>query len=370
MNIASVNRQPVILTAPGKNAKVLPLLREERIAPGDSKLNQKVIVKRTANVPSFDARESEDERLVGLRAMGGRDVTTPEIRETFRQFESRSGVRIGVFVLDPKDNTYIDYRANERFPMASTFKTMLVAAVLKKAAILKKDAGHDLMKKTIQYRREDIVFHSPVTGVRLNQDGNGSMTVEDLIDAVQRTSDNTAANLLTKELGGPEAINQYARSLGDKKFYLVNYETNLNAVPNKLDDTSTPAAMALSLKRTILDGDTHEISARENMRDGLLSSITGHNLFRAGASKVSKDWAVGDRSGLALYGTRNDYGLAWLRPKLPGAHDRLIVFAIYTTRGTKDAKPSDEVVADVAGIIADWFQKKAITQQLVERAGT
>ena len=47
--------------------------------------------------------------------------------------ERRIGGRIGVFAIDTETLTSIAYRHGERFAMASTFKWLLAAAVLKQA---------------------------------------------------------------------------------------------------------------------------------------------------------------------------------------------------------------------------------------------
>ena len=42
------------------------------------------------------------------------------------------------------------------------------------------------------------------------------MTVRELCEAALRVSDNTAANLLLKEIGGPDAFRQRLREAGDE----------------------------------------------------------------------------------------------------------------------------------------------------------
>jgi beta-lactamase class A len=46
--------------------------------------------------------------------------------------ETRIGGRIGVAALDISNSKRVDYRADERFPMCSTFKFLAAAAVLKR----------------------------------------------------------------------------------------------------------------------------------------------------------------------------------------------------------------------------------------------
>lgn len=150
-----------------------------------------------------------------------------------------TGGRLGVAALNPADGTQIRHRANERFPMCSTFKVILAAAILDRSA-------HDAerLERRVRYSKVDLVTYSPVTAKHVA----AGLTVAELCAAALRFSDNTAANLLMRLLGGPTAVTAYARAIGDDKFRLDRWETALNAaIPGDRRDTTTPAAMAQSL---------------------------------------------------------------------------------------------------------------------------
>lgn len=51
-------------------------------------------------------------------------------RSPFAEIEAKVGGRLGVAALDLSSGRRIGYRADERFPMCSTFKAMAAAAVL------------------------------------------------------------------------------------------------------------------------------------------------------------------------------------------------------------------------------------------------
>ena len=54
-------------------------------------------------------------------------------------------------------------------------------------------------------------------------------------------SDNTAANMLLGAIGGPPAITEFARSIGDERTRLDRWEIELNsALPGDPRDTTTP----------------------------------------------------------------------------------------------------------------------------------
>ncbi|WP_260655021.1 class A beta-lactamase, partial [Yersinia intermedia] len=148
------------------------------------------------------------------------------------ELEKSSNGRLGLALINTGKGTKIHYRGGQRFPFCSTFKLMLVAAVL----------GHsqsqpNLLSKHITYHESDLLAYAPITRKHLAQ----GMTVAELCAATIQYSDNTAANLLIKQLGGLEMVNQFARSIGDQTFRLDRWEPELNtALPNDPRDTTTP----------------------------------------------------------------------------------------------------------------------------------
>lgn len=107
----------------------------------------------------------------------------------------------------------------KRFPLCSTFKLLAGAAVLRRV-----DAGADSLQTRIRYTADDLVTYSPVT----EQHVDDGMTLAALCEAAITLSDNTAGNLLLRHLGGPGAIGDFARTLGDRFTRLDRWETELN----------------------------------------------------------------------------------------------------------------------------------------------
>jgi beta-lactamase class A len=251
------------------------------------------------------------------------------------QLEVESGGRLGVAALNTADGRQLLHRADERFPFCSTFKMMLSAAVLAREP--------SLLRKRIQYDKSDLVPHAPVTSKHL-ADG---MTVAELCEATLQYSDNPAANLLMKQIGGPAAVTAYARSIGDTEFRLERWETELNsAIPGDARDTTTPAAMARSLHALVL-GDALPAAHRKQLKEWMLGNTTGATRIRAG---VPSGWPVADKTGAGDYGTVNDIAVIWPPGKAP------IVLAVYLTQPGKDDKIRPEFHGEVAKIVIDAFK--------------
>lgn len=250
------------------------------------------------------------------------------------KLEAEAGGRLGVMAFDTASGRRIAHRADERFPACSTFKMLAAAAVLARSA---DDPG--LLQRRMRYPASALVTYSPVTEKHV-ADG---MTVAELCAAALQYSDNTAGNLLMKQIGGPAGVTAYARSIGDETFRLDRWETELNtAIPGDPRDTCTPAAMARNLQRLLL-GDALPAAPRAQLEAWMRGNTTGATRIRAG---VPPGWAVADKTGAGDYGVVNDIGIAWPPNRPP------IVLAIYFTQERKDAPMRNDVVAAAARIAA------------------
>ena len=274
--------------------------------------------------------------LVFVLLFLAKSYATEQGEQQLQQVEQRTGGRIGVAALDTGSGRNIRHRAEERFPMCSTFKLLAAAAVLHQV-----DGGKDKLTRFIPYTKADLLEYAPVTRAHVDE---GGMTLDALCAAALQLSDNTAANLLLKTIGGPEGLTRYARSLGDKDTRLDRTEPDLNSsAPGDERDTTTPAAMLGDLNVLLL-GDALSPASREQLNRWLSGNSTGAGMIRAG---VPKDWQVGDKTGRGANGATND--IAILRP--PGKAP--ILLAVYSVGSAASLDARLGAIAQVARIVSD-----------------
>ncbi|MFC5460845.1 class A beta-lactamase [Massilia niabensis] len=244
---------------------------------------------------------------------------------------------LGVAVIDAATGRTTGYRQNQRFPMCSTFKVVLAAAVLAHEAV-----KPGLLERRLSLPKALFVDWSPITGKHVD----GELSVAQLCAAALQYSDNTAGNALLRELGGPGALTSYARALGDERFRLDRWETELNmAAPGDERDTSTPLAMARTLQKLLLlDG--LPPARQVQLRDWMLGNTTGATRIRAA---VPAGWQVADKTGTGGYGSAND--IAVIYP--PGGTP--IVLAIYTRQLAKNADARSDIIVRAAKIALNTF---------------
>lgn len=260
-------------------------------------------------------------------------VLPASLDQQLAKLEQGANGRLGIAMINTANGTKILYRGGQRFPFCSTFKFMLAAAVLGQS-----QSQPNLLDKHINYHESDLLSYAPVTRKNLAR----GMTVSELCAATIQYSDNTAANLLIKELGGLAAVNQFARSIGDHTFRLDRWEPDLNtSLPNDPRDTTTPAAMAASMNKLVL-GDVLRPAQRNQLVAWLKGNTTGDATIRAGAPA---GWVVGDKTGSGDYGTTNDIAVLWPTQGAP------IILVVYFTQREKEAKPRRDVLASATKII-------------------
>ena len=245
------------------------------------------------------------------------------------QIEQANGGRLGVAVLDIKSKQVTGQRMNERFPMCSTFKVLVVGALLAQV-----DAGREDLSRSIKFTAGDLVSYSPATKDHV---GDKGMTLAELCEAAITLSDNTAANLLLKCVGGPSGVTLYARSLGDKMTQLDRIEPDLNDVPpGDPRDTTTPAAMLESLN-TLVFGQVLSPGSREKLIAWLKGNQTGATRLRAG---LPKDCQVGDKTG-SNQNSANDIAVIWPSNRSP------LIVTVYLTETTSSPEQRNETIAAI-----------------------
>lgn len=251
--------------------------------------------------------------------------------------EAKAGGRLGVCVLDPTRGRTLAYRADERFPLTSTYRALAAAAILARV-----DAGVERLDRRINYSERDLLSYAPVTQAHVAQ----GMTLGELCAAAIDYSDNTAGNLLLEAIGGPAGLTVYLRSLGDEVSRLDRIEPDLNeAAPGDPRDTTSPRAYAQNL-RLLLTGEKLSPASRAQLEDWLIADKVGDKRLRAG---LPADWRIGDKTGSGEHGAANT--VAILRPLGRGP---LFAGVFYTeTDASMDAR--NDVHRQVAEIFARAF---------------
>lgn len=247
--------------------------------------------------------------------------------------EREFGGRLGVSAVDTGTGRQVSHRADERFLMCSTHKVLAVAAILQR-----NDRQPGLLNRRIRFDRDQVLDYAPVTSQHV-ADG---MTVSALCAAAITRSDNTAANLLVQLVGGPAAVTDFVRTLGDPVTRLDRTEPEVNdGAPGDVRDTTSPAHMVADLRALTVADTVLSAAGRNRLVGWLKANTTGARSIRAG---IPTGWVVGDKTGSGNHGEVNDVAVIW-----PPHHTPLIV-TVFTAPRDRNPATGYQTVAAAARI--------------------
>ncbi|RZJ43469.1 MAG: class A beta-lactamase, partial [Brevundimonas sp.] len=162
--------------------------------------------------------------------------------------------------------------------------------------------------------------------------------VEQLMKGTVEVSDNPAANLLLKAMGGLEAMQAFYRGLGDTSTRVDRFEPEMNRLDGD-KDTINPSQSAANMQRLFIDPASPLSAVSKAMLLGwMTTSPTGMDRLKGG---VPAGWRVAHKTGTGGYGPTNDIGILY-----PPSGAPVIVAAYYHAMpGTTDAQNAAVIAA-------------------------
>ncbi len=280
--------------------------------------------------------------LTGLGALGvmGCSQSAPEAAQSgqperpsvamqaidLSALETRNGGRLGLVALDTATGRSVGARPDERFVYCSTFKMYLAAATL-----LRVQAGHERLDRAIPITRADMLNHAPTTEPAVGS----TLTVQQLMQGTVELSDNPAANILIREMGGLDALRAFYRGIGDDSTRVDRLEPEMNRLDGD-KDTIEPAQSVANIERLLVSAETPLSSgSKALLTRWMIDTPTGPGRIKAG---VPAGWTVAHKTGTGGYGPTNDIGVLTPPSGAP------IVLAIYYHADRSSSSEQNEAV--------------------------
>src|ERR1700742_1666497 len=202
--------------------------------------------------------------IAALNGWGRAGADTAGIEDRVVELEGRYNAIVGLFATDIASGRTCAHRADDPFAMCSTFKAYAAARVLQRA-----QRGELDLQQAVFIDPAALLPNSPVTAPHAGD----TMALAQLCAAALQHSDNAAANLLLRAIGGPPAITEFARSIGDDRTRLDRWEIDLNtAIPGDPRDTSTPRALGGGI-RNLLTGTVLGDAQRRQLEDWMRDNV-------------------------------------------------------------------------------------------------
>ncbi len=249
-----------------------------------------------------DVPESERERV------------EQQLEEARQKIEDYPGVS-GVYVRDLEGDFGYGIRPDEQFFSASVIKIPVMVAVYRKV-----DEGELSFSQMVEIKEED--WAAGAGWLQWERAGT-KQTVGDLLLLMMNQSDNVATNALTRLVGGPDHVNEVARSLGAENTLLYQKLSSERAAVPSLDNRTTPRDMALMLEK-IAKGE----AASEKSCGYMIDLMDLNELDWWLDAGLPADVYAANKAGW-LYQVYDDVGIV-------KAGDRPYVVAILSKYGTED----------------------------------
>lgn len=279
-------------------------------------------------------------------------------------------VGLAAWTLDDTSHV-VGLNTDRAFPMASTYKVAIAAAVLARV-----DRG-ELALTTLVPVPRSLYVASDIIASRFPHEGV-ALSIHNLLELMLTQSDNTATDVLMAQAGGPEAVTAWLRGQGidgqrvdrDTAHLLRDFfglddgpmeasfaaavardpalpaRGGLPYAPFDDDprDTSTPAAMAALLTR-LFAGEALSPSSTEVLASIMARCRTCDARLRG---RLPPGTQVADKSG-TVGGTVNAVGVV----TLPDA--RQMVVAAFVMRSAAPVAERERVIAEITRTVRDYF---------------
>jgi beta-lactamase class A len=215
------------------------------------------------------------------------------LRRAIPGIERAAGGPIGLALIDTATGARFMHRADQRFPLCSTFKLLLAARLLHGA-----QTGLWAMADRLAITRADMLNNAPFSQTRIG----GSASLLEMAEAMVVLSDNPAANLALARVGGPAAMTAWLRSIGDRITRIDRNEPEMNnEVPGDPRDTTTPATMLATCRRLLTAGPLNAAN-RAQLLAWMAASRTADTMIRAA---LPPGWHESNKTGAGSWHARN-----------------------------------------------------------------
>ncbi|MFV0575049.1 MAG: class A beta-lactamase [Vibrio sp.] len=259
----------------------------------------------------------------------------PLVDKQIQQVEQELSARVGVTILDVDSGKLWDHNGDQRFPLTSTFKTIACGKLLNDS-----EDGQLQLTDTVKVRTVDLVTYSPVVEKYVGK----QIELQNACQAAMYMSDNTAANIIIKAVGGTEAVTQFARTLGDKVTRLDRFEPELNqGKPNDERDTTTPNMISQDIN-ALLFGSVLSEQSKQQLKEWMVNNQVTGNLLR---SVLPDYWHIADRSGAGGYGSRSITAVVWTDNQSP------VIISIYLTQTEASMDELNQAIVEIGKAIFD-----------------
>ena len=300
----------------------------------------------TLGCTSVNSSNREDTSNNEISAPSGITISnadrTNQLRDRIEQISQAARGRVGVKATVLETGESVTLNGDQQFPMQSVYKFPIAMAVLAQV-----DQGKLKLDQKIRVEASDVLQGSRI----LNEKSQGmEFSLAELLKYMVSESDNTASDVLLRQVGEPMIVTEYLRGLGVNNIVVANTEKELGQdTAVQYRNYAAPDA-AVVLLRAFHEGKGLSKSSQALLLQLMTETTTGpkriKGLLPNGTVVAHKTGTSSTVNGVTA--ATNDVGLVTL-PN--GRHMAIAVFV--SDSGANDAV-REGVIAKVAK--ATWTE--------------
>jgi beta-lactamase class A len=282
--------------------------------------------------------------VAGIQTSSADDALKSQFSQRLRAIVDNSDAIVGIAVKNLVTGEKFFINENEVFPQASSIKIHILAELYHQA-----EQG--------KYRLSDVLPLPPAVRVGgsgiLNELGESSvsMSIRDYAVLMVVLSDNTATNLLIRQVG-MENVNRFLQANGAVKTKLQRVMMDVKAAAEGRENIGTPKEVLMILEK-MYRGEIVNKNASEEMLKILQKPKEGP--IRAG---VPGEIEVANKEG-DVEGVSCDVGIVYL-PKAPYAICVMTKLLLHDADGPG-------IITEISRLTYEYFERKANSNQFGRR---
>ena len=305
------------------------------------------------------------------------DASLKKLEAEMERVSRIAGGSVGATAIHVETGRTANLRANEPFPMASTFKIPLAVKLLEMV-----DEGEEQLDRMVTIEARDLHPGSGTLSQLFTKPGV-SLSIRNLLELMLLISDNSATDVLLRVVGGPKAVTEKMADLGLEGIRvdrptagLISDYWGVTKLPHEMEwspetwkaayaattkegrdaaavgfnsdprDTAKPADMARLLVR-IQKAELHKPATAAILIDILRRCQTGDARLKG---ILPEGTVVAHKTGSMGSAITNDVGII----TLPAGAGH-VALAVYVKASDKPDAARERAIAEISRAVHDYF---------------
>ncbi|HET6226228.1 MAG TPA: class A beta-lactamase, subclass A2 [Bacteroidia bacterium] len=281
--------------------------------------------------------------LVGLNATA--QIST--LKSNIESLCKSKKATIGVALYDFEKGDMLSINGDGHFPMQSVFKLPVAVTLLNEI-----DKGKFSLDQKVVITRKELL---PKTWSPMRDDhpqGNVQLSLAEILSYTVSKSDNNGCDILFRQLGGPQVVNDYMHSIGIKNCAIQFTEEEMAKGWDVQYNNWTSPKEATSLLKLIYQQKILSQKSYDFLWKIMVETSTCPKRIKGQLSEnivVAHKTGTSDTNQEGITAAVNDIGII----KLPNG--KSFAISIFVSNSSENMDVNEKIIADISKLAVDYF---------------